>query len=138
MCPGLPLFRLLCALLRVLTPTPQLSSTGTPSSFRHIPRTHIHTEDESLTVFASPPGAIDLTSARPGDAPVAVSLQVPLQAVALTARFTKVAWSGGRYLAPNEAAEANIAVIGAKVGRRVCFLRRFVCTVCGASQFCYR
>jgi len=66
-----------------------------------------------MLLFTSEPGALDATAA-PG-APLALSAQIALQPLELQARFVKLAWSGGRYLAPDEAAETNIAVIGAKV-----------------------
>ncbi|KAI8470865.1 MAG: hypothetical protein J3K34DRAFT_521044 [Monoraphidium minutum] len=67
---------------------------------------------DSILLFASELGAID---APPGAGPLDLTAAVQLQPVELQARFTRLAWSGGRYMAPDEAADANIAVIGAKL-----------------------
>ena len=74
-------------------------------------------DDEGLLLFLSDPGAIDVP---PDSGPLALAAQVQLQPLQLQARFTRLAWSGGRYLTPNESVDTNIAVIGAKVGAPDC------------------
>jgi hypothetical protein len=66
-----------------------------------------------MLLFASTPGAIDATAA--GGGALSAAAAVRLQPLELQARFTKLAWAGGRFLAPGEVADTNIAVIGAKV-----------------------
>ncbi|KIY92478.1 hypothetical protein MNEG_15485 [Monoraphidium neglectum] len=68
--------------------------------------------DDALLLFASDVGAIDATL---GSSPLELTATVQLQPLDLQARFTRLAWSGGRVMAPGEAAEAEIAVIGAKL-----------------------
>ncbi|GBF93848.1 hypothetical protein Rsub_06847 [Raphidocelis subcapitata] len=67
--------------------------------------------DEELLLFQSDAGAVDATAG----APLALGAAVRLQPLELQARFTRLAWSGGLFLAPNESAQTNIAVIGAKL-----------------------
>jgi hypothetical protein len=68
--------------------------------------------DEELLLFQSEVGAVDASAG----APLELGATIRLQPLELQARFTRLAWSGGLFLAPNESAETNIAVIGAKVG----------------------
>lgn len=69
-------------------------------------------DDDALVLYSSEPGALDASS---GGGTLELSASIKLQPVELQARFTKLAWAGGRYVAPNEAVDANIAVIGAKM-----------------------